>query len=100
MTTAIGSTPVFKGELHAAAFTYDGAYAKVYLDGVLDKRETYNPFYYPEGLNDGGLNGADFTVGAVNRSGEMGNFYAGLIGGLAVFNKALTAKELVALVAG
>ena len=94
MTTAIGSTPVVKGEWHAVAFTYDGTYAKVYLDGILDKRETYNPYLYEEGLYDGGISGADFTVGAVNRSGEMGNFYAGLIGGLAVFNKALTAEEI------
>ncbi|MCS7464306.1 hypothetical protein N0M98_29825 [Paenibacillus doosanensis] len=52
MTTAIGSTPVTKGQWHAVAFTYDG-----------------------------GAEGADFTVGAVYRSGSMGNFYAGPLGG-------------------
>ncbi|TBL74688.1 LamG domain-containing protein [Paenibacillus thalictri] len=97
MTTAIGATPVSKAEWHAAAFTYDGLEARVYLDGVLDRRDVYNPYAYPEGLFDGGPEGADFTVAAVHRSGEMGNFYAGLIGGLAVFKKALNEEEIARL---
>jgi len=97
MTTAIGATPVTKEEWHVVAFTYDGTYSKVYLDGKLDKRETYNPYLYDEGLYDGGVNGADFTVAAVNRSGEMGNFYAGTIGGLAVFHDALSDEEIAVL---
>lgn len=94
MTTAIGATPLAKYEWYALAFTYDGTYAKVYVDCVLDERETYNPYIYDKGLFDGELTGADFTVGGVNRSGQMGNFYAGLLGGLAVFNKALTDEEI------
>lgn len=94
MTTAIGATPLVKEQWYALAFTYDGSYSKVYVDGVLDKREIYNPYLYDKGLFDGGLTGADFTVGAVNRSGEMGNFYEGLLGGLAVFHKALTDEEI------
>ncbi|WP_391572362.1 hypothetical protein [Cohnella sp.] len=46
---------------------------------------------------DGGPTGADFTVGAVDRSGEMGNFYAGQLGGLAVFNRALNEREIAEL---
>ncbi|GAA3412507.1 LamG domain-containing protein [Paenibacillus hodogayensis] len=98
MTTAIGSTPVSKGDWHAIAFTYDGTYARTYLDGRLDERQTYNPFLYEEGLYDGGAEGADFTVGSVYRSGTMGNFYAGLLGGLAVFDRALRDEELAAFV--
>jgi hypothetical protein len=97
MTTAIGSTPVPKEKWITAAFTYDGAYAKVYLDGQLDQRDVYNPYVYEKGLYDGEAEGADFTVAAVHRSNEIGNFYAGLIGGLAVFNQALTAEEIQAL---
>lgn len=97
MTTAIGASPVAKGEWHAAAFTYDGVYARTYLDGKLDERETYNPYPYDLGLYDGGAEGADFTVGAVYRSGSMGNYYAGLLGGLAVFNRALSDEELAGL---
>ncbi|MGG1556016.1 LamG domain-containing protein [Paenibacillus ferrarius] len=98
MTTAIGATPVAQGEWHTVAFTYDGAYARTYLDGRLDVRETYNPYAYPEGLYAGGAAGADFTVGAVYRSGAMGNFFAGHLGGLAVFNRALGDDELAQLV--
>lgn len=97
MTSAIGATPVKKDEWHSAAFTYDGQHAKVYLDGALDERESYNPYPYDTGLFDGGENGADFTVAAVNRSGEMGNFYAGAIGGLAIFREALSPEELAEL---
>jgi hypothetical protein len=72
----------------------------VYVDGRLDALEHYNPFPYPDGLFDGGDTGADFTVGAVHRGGEWGNFFGGRLGGLAVFNRALSDGELRALAAG
>ncbi|QNK55826.1 LamG domain-containing protein [Paenibacillus sp. PAMC21692] len=97
MTSAIGSTPIVKEEWHCVAFTYDGQYAKVYLDGVLDEREDFNPYLYDSGLFDGGDDGANFTVAAVHRSNEMGNFYTGAIGGLAVFKEALGEDELAEL---
>ncbi|WP_127584930.1 LamG domain-containing protein [Paenibacillus koleovorans] len=94
MDAAIGQTPVSRDAWHFVAFTYDGKEARAYLDGRLDERETYNPYRYEGGLFDGGEAGADFTVGAVDRSGEPGNFYTGLLGGLAVFGRALSAEEL------
>lgn len=97
MTSAIGATPVPYQEWTYVAFTYDGNFAKVYIDGKLDARLALNPFPYFHGLFDGGENGSDFTVGAVHRSGEMGNFFAGSLGGLAVFQDALSEEELMAL---
>jgi hypothetical protein len=94
MDAAIGKTPVSHGVWHFVAFTYDGVEARVYLDGQLDERDRYNPYIYEGGLFDGGADGADFTVGAVDRSGEMGNFFTGLLGGLAIFNRALTGDEI------
>lgn len=94
MTAAIGRTPVRKGEWHFAAFSYDGKVARCYLDGRLDERETYNPYGYDEALFDGEEDGADFTVCSVDRSGEPGNFFSGLLGGLAVFDRALTEEEI------
>ena len=79
---------------------YDGKESRVYVDGKLDTLEQYNPFPYDDGLFDGGADGADFTVGAVHRSGEWGNFFGGQIGGLAVFNRALTDAELARLGGG
>lgn len=94
MDASIGSTPVAFDQWHCVGFTYDGTHARSYLDGALDVRDTWNPYPYPEGLFDGGDDGSDFTVGAVDRSGEMGNFYVGLLGGLAVFGRALSDEQM------
>jgi hypothetical protein len=94
MDASIGATPMAHGKWSTAGFTYDGRVAKSYLNGKLDAREGRNPYVYELGLFDGGSDGADFTVGAVDRSGEMGNWYQGAIGGLAVFNRALREDEM------
>lgn len=111
MDVAIGATPVPFDEWHCVAMTYDGARAAAYLDGSLDVREPRgepgrNPFNFAGGLNP---EAADFTVGAVERPRRvepapqggfcetgsiMGNPYVGLLGGLAIFPRALTAAEL------
>lgn len=96
MTSAIGQTTL-DDQWHMVTFTYDGEYARIYLDERLDEREHYNPYPYPDGLFDGGEQGADFTVGAVHRSDEMGNFYNGLLGGLAIYDRALSAGEIADL---
>lgn len=99
MDAAIGETVLTYDRWHCVGMTYDGEYARAYLDGTLDTREGRNPFYYPQGLFDGGHDGADFTVGAVSRSGEPGNFFHGMLGGVAVFNRALSDVEMGALAA-
>lgn len=92
------------------AFTYDGQHIKSYQNGIFEERpaelidhtkgfEGYpdgltrakNPYFFPDGM---GNNGSDFTVGAVLLKSGMGNLFKGKIGGLAVFDRALTAKEL------
>ncbi|MEX2564934.1 MAG: LamG domain-containing protein [Cyclobacteriaceae bacterium] len=99
-----------EGRWHFIAFNYDGKYIKSYLDGVFEEREpepirntagfdglpeglihSKNPYYFPEGIGD---NGSDFTVGAVVLSRGMGNFFNGLIGGLAVYNRVLEDREI------
>jgi hypothetical protein len=94
MDAAIGKTPLGIGEWHYLAFTYDSEYSRIFLDGRLDTREQLNPYAYKGGLYNGGPQGADFTVGAVDRSGEIGNWFTGLIGGLAVFNRAISTAEI------
>ena len=92
------------------AFTYDGQHIKSYLNGDFEARPTElidhtkgfegypdglthskNPYYFSDGM---GNNGSDFTVGAVLLKSGMGNLFKGKIGGLAVFDRALTGKEL------
>jgi hypothetical protein len=94
MDAAIGRTVVTFDQWHTVAFTYDGEYAAAYLDGVLDERDGRNPFAYPDGLFDGGDDGADFTVGAVSRSGEPGNFFHGTLSNLAVLDVALAPRQI------
>ncbi len=101
------------GEWSCVAFTYDGEYIRSYLNGKFEAREpelirntkgfegypeglmqSKNPYFFPDGM---GNNGSDFTVGAVLLKSGMGNFYKGLIGGLAVFDRALSDNEIKSL---
>lgn len=103
-----------KDEWTFIAFTYDGEFIRSYVNGKFETREpeliqhtkgfdgypdgliqSKNPYYYPDGM---GNNGSDFTVGAVLLKSGMGNFFLGQIGGLAVFERALSEKELKKLV--
>ena len=104
------SQTVVKGEWQCVAFTYDGEWIKSYLNGDFQSREpelidntkgfqgypegliqSKNPYYFPDGM---GNNGSDFTVGAVLLKSGMGNYFNGLIGGLAVFSRALNQDEI------
>ena len=101
---------VEKNQWQFIAFTYDGEYIRSYLNGEFEAREpelirntkgfpgypegathSKNPYYFPDGM---GNNGSDFTVGAVLLARGMGNYFRGQIGGLAVFDRALSAEEI------
>jgi hypothetical protein len=111
MEAAIGATHVPLDVWRCVAMSYDGTFARACLDGQLDARGDRNPARYPGGLFNAGPDGADFTVGAVARpervdlidgkpvaSGHVqSNLFYGLLGGLAVFNRALPATEIDAL---
>lgn len=94
MDAAIGGGRVPYFDWRCVAFTYDGLSARAYLDGDLHERAGLNPFPYPGGIFPGT---SDFTVGAVHRKGEMGNWFVGRLGGLAVYRRALDADEVVSL---
>ena len=46
MDAAIGATSIPLEKWQTLAFTYDGKFARVYLEGALDSRESRNPFDY------------------------------------------------------
>ncbi|NLT70156.1 MAG: LamG domain-containing protein [Verrucomicrobiaceae bacterium] len=100
ITYATGATEIGFDAWHCVAMTYDGASSRVYVDGKLDAWEHRNPFPYTEGLFEGGEDGADFTVGAVHRGGEWGNFFGGDMGGVAVYRRALGEAELRTIARG
>ena len=93
------------------AFTYDGRHIRSYVDGKFGYRnpelirhtkgfkeypnglvQSKNPYYFPDGIGD---NGSDFTIGAVRLKRGMGNLYQGKIGAVAVYNRALSDKEIL-----
>lgn len=108
MDAAIGATPVPFDRWQCVAISYDATHARAYLNGRLDVRGDRNPYHYPGGIFDAGPHGGDFTVGAVARpefvdknfvphGAVQANNFHGLLGGLAVFNRALTDDQMLQL---
>lgn len=93
----VGATPVAWDEWSVVAMSYDGTSGYAWLNGTLDFRPGLNPYSLAGGLFSGGPEGSDFTVGAVDRSGTIGNFFTGKIAGIAVYNRALSPAEIYAL---
>ena len=103
---ATGGTKLEKNRWYMLAFTYDGEWIKVYVDGQLDSNNHYNPFHYDGPIFDGGENGADFTVAQRDHpkwptypKGVIQNDegFDGKLGGLAIYNRALTKDEISTL---
>ncbi|MCX8090190.1 MAG: LamG domain-containing protein [Verrucomicrobiae bacterium] len=103
---ATGATPVLPGRWHCIAMTYDGTALAVHLDGRLDAHPQHNPLPFAGPIFDGGPTGADFTV--AQRAMALWHDYphgpmpadegfSGLLGGLAVYGRALSPHELRAL---
>lgn len=93
----VGQTPVPWDAWSSVAMSYDGHCGYAWLNGQLDLRPGLNPYSMSGGLHNGGPQGSDFTVGAVDRSGQIGNFFTGYLAGLAVYSRALTPAEVYAL---
>lgn len=105
---ATGGSPVRPGRWHCIALSYDGAGLALYVNGRLDRHERHNPLPFAGPIFDGGTEGADFTV--AQRSMALWHDYpegpmpcdegfSGLFGGVAVYDRALGAEELLALAA-
>lgn len=94
ITYASNGAEVPFGSWQCLAMTYDGREVRLYRNGILEAAEGMNPFPYPDGLFDGGADGAEFTVGAVSVAGKPGNFLGGWLGGLAVYVRALGDEEI------
>jgi len=78
-----------------AGFTYDGEHIRAYYNGELEAHDGYNPFHFPNGIYDGGPDGSGFKVGVSDDlHGEECNWFAGIVGGIAVFNRALNDDEM------
>jgi hypothetical protein len=112
MDAAIGATPAPFDRWQCVTITYDAHHARAYLNGALDAHGDRNPYCHPHGIHDAGPAGGDFTVGAVIRPDRVemspagaradhgsvqANCFRGLLGGLAVFDRALSDAELLVI---
>jgi hypothetical protein len=79
------------------AMTFSGGAARVFVNGHLDTCPESNPFPVAPHLFDGGTDGADFTVGTNSVRHQWSNPFGGILGGLAVYRRALTETELTSL---
>jgi len=101
---ATGKSKIRKNTWYMIGYTYDHKAIKVYFNGKLDKNGNYNPFYWDKPIYDGGKDGSDFTVAqrATPRWPEypekeepgFKQGFGGVLGGLAVYNRALHADEI------
>jgi len=103
LTYATGATTIEKNCWYTIGFTYDGQRIRVYVNGVLDALPHHNPFRFAGGVFDGGRDGGDFTIAhRPNRqeepeAGPVATRFTGLLGGVAVYDRALTGTEMAGL---
>jgi hypothetical protein len=98
VTAACDPRPLPPDMWHCVANVYDGETIRVYVNATLSDNGNVNPYpltggiYSPEAA---GRAGAEFGVGVTPAFGF--NQFEGLLGGLAVFNSALTPVQLGAV---
>ncbi|MCY7351288.1 MAG: LamG domain-containing protein [Cytophagaceae bacterium] len=91
---SLGATPVPWDEWVCVGLTYDGRAIRSYFNGAFDAAQGYNPYEQTEGIFDGGPDGADFVVGHSDVKRQANNQFVGVLGGVAVFDRALTEAEM------
>ena len=99
-TAFFSASPVPLQSWQCVAMSYDGYAARSYLNGVMEPRPKLNPFALLGGLFNPGIEGGNFYVGANPVPGHedmQANPFEGLIGGLAVFARALKGEEMQTL---
>lgn len=98
---ATGSRHLEPGRWYMIGFTYDQREVRVYVDGQFSDNGTANPFVWDKPIFDPGDDGPDFTIAQRDHpkwpsypqgTGPREGFQ-GVLGGLAVYNRALTAEE-------
>lgn len=112
---ATGATQLKKDVWHSIAMTWDGDQVRLYCNGKLDTNKDCNPIPFSKPIFNGDkpamttsspwkdLSGSDFTVGQHGHvewenypegSGPPHEGFAGLIGSLCLYNRALPPEEI------
>ena len=97
VTYATGATEIPPGKWTFVAMTFGGGTSRVFVNGRLDACPESNPFQTSPRIFDGGKDGADFTVGMNSVRQTWSNPFGGILGGLAVYRRALSADEIARL---
>jgi len=79
---AVEGTTDIRGAWHYVVAVYDGAFLRIFVDGKQENMAAQTGNVYD--------NGRAITIGA---SG-YGNYFDGLIGNAAIYNRALSAREI------
>jgi len=90
-----GEKEVGKGEWHHVCGTYDGAYVRLYIDGVEDPASRLNVAAY-----SGPITSNDFDVCIGENSEEQGRCWHGLIDDVRIYSYALSRQEIKAILGG
>jgi len=85
-----GNVPVNNGQWHHVTGTYDGSKLCVYVDGVLDASVT----------TPGRTATNNYSVCIGENSQNQGRYWKGMIDDVRIYNRALTAQEVSALMLG
>lgn len=101
---ATGQTKIEEGAWHTIAFTYDHRNITVYFDGQVDQNGECNPFPWNKPIFEATGEPTDFTVAQRALPAWPGypqqeapphkEGFCGLLGGLAVYDRALTDDEM------
>ena len=85
ITAAVGRTAMNLNQWYHIAGTYDGTEGIVYIDGIADGFETMGAYTEPTG------------TARIGSMGEGGFFFSGLMDGIQIYNRALSAQEVANL---
>lgn len=96
---SLGATVVPWDEWVCVGFTYDGKQIRSYYNGAFDALPDFNPYEHPNGIFDPGERGADFVIGASDVKPNANNQMVAILGGVAVFDRALSEAEMTRLAA-
>lgn len=91
---AIGATSIPVDIWFHVAMVYNDTDMRVYVNGLLDANGASNPKVHSNGIFAGT---SEFTVGGIFNTGVVSNEFTGLIDEVMVFDRALTAAEVLAL---
>ncbi len=95
---AQSESSVLYNEWVSVGYTYDGKEIRAYYNGVCEEHEGYNPYKFTNGVYNAGEKGSGFKVGVSDElHGKKCNWFAGTLGGIAVFNRALEPSEMKTL---